>query len=1294
MSYFSAHNHSEYSNLRMLDCTNKLYDLIDKAVSMGLKGLALTDHESLSGHIKAMNYVKEGKEKGKIPEDFVFGAGDEIYLIDSLEDVRDRYESGKTKFYHFILIAKDKEGHRQLREISTQAWKNRFKTGKMERVPVEKRQIEKIVGKNIGHLIASTACIGGELADCILKDDQDQAWAFLSWCKQMFGEDFYLEMQPNPSDEQIKVNKALVSISNNLGIKYIITTDTHYLTKEMAPIHEAYLKSRGSEDREVASFYESCYMMYADEIIEKMNYFDSEVVETGLDNTLEIAGKIETYDLYHDQVVPKVSIPEFELENLFKDWYEKYPYYEKFADSADIHDRYWLYLVEQGYKNKVGDFTDESRISRINDELWATWETSEKIHDKISNYYITYLAIKDIVWDDSENGGNSLIGPGRGSVAAFYTGWLTGIHEVDSYSLDIPYWRFQHPDRGELPDIDFDSETRRRGQILQAIKNVFGEDKVLNICTFKTEGARSAIQTAARGLEIATEDAESLSAMIPVKRGFITPLSVMIHGNEEDGTRPDTAFIDTCNSLNPKLLEYALSIENLISGRSIHASGVIIFEEPYVNQNSMMTAPNGQPVTCFDMNDSTYVGGLKFDFLTVTGIDIIHTTLDFLVKYGYIKWQGSLKKTYEKYLAADVIDYDSEEMWEWAWYGKIPNLFQFDSPIGGQTIKKVKPKNLIELGLANALERLMAQEGDTEQPTDKYVRYANNEQEWTDCMQHYGLNDDEMDIVKKYLAKAHGISTMQEDVMLLSMDEHISGFTVKEANKLRKSIAKKKKKLQEEAHENFYKKGSELGTRKNMLDYVWQECVRPQLGYSFAFPHLTAYSMIAIQEMNLSYHYPSIIWATANLIINSGSDDQNIGESTDYGATAVAIYNLQSQDVKFARPDINTSAFGFIPEIDKNEILYGLKPISGVGDELAQRIIVNRPYASYEDFIQRVQPKNAELVALIKAGAFISVEHTETVETMDKFLRANVTPVGKLTLSQINRAIEFGIITEDSDIYLNYRMINFRKYVLDDTHLYEKIIIPDKKIPACGYHDRLFELNSMSQPFFIKYFSEDSIVKANGQHYVISEKMFMKELTKKYLEPLTEWLNDPEVIEQYNQGLKQSVYDHYVKSPVTHWNFDALNYYHDKHELADIDKVRYGIVNYFEQPEEPKVYDCYFRYINGERKSFPKYTITRIAGTVVDTIKDKHIVVLLTPYGIVKAKYNKGQFIFYNKRATGSPSWFARGTLLMVAGYRDDDIWRVKVYQDTIYKHTTSKITEIKENGELIMQDERIFEDE
>ncbi len=379
-----------------------------------------------------------------------------------------------------------------------------------------------------------------------------------------------------------------------------------------------------------------------------------------------------------------------------------------------------------------------------------------------------------------------------------------------------------------MPDVDIDTEASKRQRIIEATRKKYGEDRVLNICTFKTEGSKSAMLTSARGLGIEPDVSLYLSGLIPVVRGATTSLKVMINGDEESGTRPNTEFINECNNY-PNLLETALAIEGLISGRSIHASGVIVYETDSVEYNAMMKAPNGQPVTQWCMDDSTFAGGLKFDYLTIKNLDSMHICLDFLVEHGYIDWQGSLRATYTKYFHPNVLDYNTVKMWEMAENLEIVNLFQFQTMVGSQAIQKVKPRSLLELGTANSVMRLSVEEG--EQPLDTYTRYRGNIDEWYTCMrEQYQLTEDEIHLMEKHLKKVDGMASTQEEVMLLSMDEKVSNFSMLEANKLRKSIAKKKKVLQDQAKELFFRKGMEIGTSDNLLNYIWNEVIGKQLG--------------------------------------------------------------------------------------------------------------------------------------------------------------------------------------------------------------------------------------------------------------------------------------------------------------------------------------------------------------------------------------------------------------------------------------------------------------------------------
>lgn len=828
--YIGTHNHSDASNFRLLDCCNKLKDLINKAIELNLSGIALTDHESLSNHVKAIQIQKKLKDEGS---DFKIILGDESYLVDSLEEVRDNYQPKVTRFFHFIFLAKDEIGHRQLREISSTAWNNSFYTGKMERVPITKQQVEDIIGENKGHLIFQTACIGGELAWWILNKNKDKVLEFIQWCQKVaLPENFYLEMQPNDAEEQVIVNKAIVEIGEQLNIPIIISTDSHYLTADKAKIHEAFLKSRDDESREALEFYRSCYLMDSDEIHKWMDkQIGEDKVNEALNNSINLGNKIEFFDLECPTIVPGTVIPEFKVRHAFKNYYDICPAIKKYSESEDKYDRYLLKLIEDGFEKKIPYNTltseqIEEMVKRIDIELNEMDLVTQKLGTSISAYYITTLDLVDIMW----NQGGSIVGVARGSVTGMFTMYLIGITQISPLPYNLKHWRHISASKVELSDVDLDSCASRRPYIIEAIKESRGRDRVLNCSTFKTEGPKSAILSCCRGLGISNDEAQYIASLIPVTRGFTWSISDCLYGNKEEERNPVPEFIKECEKYNG-LIEAALSIEGLISGRSIHASAVYLFNGSYLDHNAMMKAPNGLPVTQFNMKDSDYCSGLKMDELTVKALDKIQLCMELLIKKGYMEWQGSLRDTYNKYLHPDVLNYNDSEMWDAVGEGKITNLFQFDTDVGKQAIKKIKPRSLVDLATSSTIMRLMLSEEGAEQPIDTYVRYKNNINEWYSCMRdEYHLTEDEIHILEKYLLSSFGLGPTQEDVMLISMDEGIAGFDVKTSNLLRKSISKKDKSLQHKMKEMFFEKGHEQGASNNILNYVWKEVVGRQLG--------------------------------------------------------------------------------------------------------------------------------------------------------------------------------------------------------------------------------------------------------------------------------------------------------------------------------------------------------------------------------------------------------------------------------------------------------------------------------
>lgn len=468
-TWSELHAHSDYSNLTLVDCINKVENLIQYAFALGLHGLAITDHEALCGHIKARDFI-ESKRKSNDEElakkwkDFKLILGNEIYLCrNGLNE--SNFISGQDKFYHFILLAKDEIGHSQLQELSSRAW-DRSWMKFIRRRPTYYSDIEKIVGNNPGHIIASTACIGGFLGTTILKYGADSKNKskyqqgiidFLNWCVNIFGEEnFFLEMQPSNEEEQVFVNTEIQKISAAMGIPVIITTDAHYLKKEDRKIHKAYLNSKDG-DREVDSFYASTYVMTAEEIHEYMDdTIGASNVSEYLSNTNLIVDMCEDYSLEKPIVVPYIPLNDYEY--LIKDrnyniseYYSNIPSLKLFAESPYISDNHLAFrVVDAINSNKFYTQDDKvkDRLERIEVELNTLWTSSEKQDIRWSAYLLQESDYVKIFWEDS------LVGPGRGSGVSFYLNYLLDICQIDPTREKAPmrYWRFINPERASILD--------------------------------------------------------------------------------------------------------------------------------------------------------------------------------------------------------------------------------------------------------------------------------------------------------------------------------------------------------------------------------------------------------------------------------------------------------------------------------------------------------------------------------------------------------------------------------------------------------------------------------------------------------------------------------------------------------------------------------------------------------------------------------------------------------------------------------------------------------------------------
>ena len=1297
MSFFNIHNHDFYSNasLGFPDVICSPEDLIQRAYDLGLNGLAITNHECISSYVKCLNYYNKMAKN----RPFTLGLGNECYLIteDEYNNNRDGLSEHKTPYYHFILMALDTEGYHQICQISTKAWQRGFMKGVWRRPTLYNDLIE-IIKSNQGHVIASSACLGSRIDHLLLNGEIKEAETEVNKLIDIFGKgNFYLEVQP-PKDEicdQAIVNKLIWELHKNTNVPVIPSTDTHYLRKEDAIIHKVFLQSQDG-DREVDDFYTTAYSMDVDELTHYLQYcYTQDQIDKIIAWSNEIPKRIKDYDIFHNPIIPQLpieKIPQFEIKHSFKEWYGKYPNFAYYAKVKDTHEQYFFYQIEQGLQQKIVSKNKnlEDYIARLDTEWNELKKISEALNNSMVSYYSTMSKLIDIMWDTG-----SFVGPGRGSSAGFLTCYLLDITQVDPVPLGdyFPYWRHVALERGaEIADIDTDSEPCKKYAIIQAVKDYFGEDKVLNVATFTVVSSKTAIERACRGLGISDDTAGYLKSLIPVNRGKVAKLKDCIYGNEKEGIKPLTTLVNEMKKY-PNLIECALGISGVIANRSIHAAGLTVSNQPYTNYLGAMRAPNGTMCTAYDLWDSESVSLTKFDLLTVSALQKEHKAMDAMLKDGVIEWQGTIRDTYNKYFHPDVIDYDTPEMWDSI--SKMYSCFEFDTPISVKALSATHPKSVMDLSATNSLLRLMPDNAD-ETPINRYIRYKKDKNEWIQDTIKYGLNDDERQCLSEYLADAYYMADSQEKVMRLSQDKRVAGYTLKESNKLRKSIARKDPKLQEEARQQFYEHGQKLGTRQVFLDYIWNVVFAASMGYSFSQLHSYVYSIIALQELNIFYHYSPVYWNIGCLTVEATPDEEGSGaNSVDYGEIAKAIYKMRKFGVNIKAPDINLSNFEFTPEAKDNEILYGLGAISGINNDIVSQILSNRPYTSFTDFYNKNAYKGSlvtksKIVQLIKAGCFDEFEPDRRI-VMRQYFTLSTPNVTSLAMNNIGQ-IKAAKVPIPKSIIGPY---NFRKYVCNKQFKYGNH--PKFKSKTLYWLDqkalKYFENHCKSSMVEgVDYWFEDD-------RWIVVDKSLEKLLAPS-IETLKDYINTPEFLDKFNKArAKQSMIESVDGLDVNRWSFQACAFYSQEHELANVDLAKYNISHFSDLPEEPQFVERSFG-----KRSWKQFELSAICGTVIGRTDSHHLVTILTPDNeVVNVKMNDGAFAHYKAQLSAinpdgtktviEKSWLERGNLLICCGYRrETDEFVTKKYKASIFPSQLMKITSIN-GSDIEIQTERYSEE-
>ena len=1287
---FDDHSHSMFSNFRLIDSINRPKDMILKAHELGMKGIALTDHETVAGHVEWLNCEKDLKKAGKIPEDFKCACGNEIYLVDSRENIE--------RYWHYILIAKNTEGHRALRELSSIAWYNGFSSRGLMRVPTQKCELEAIVKKYPNTLIATTACLGGELPHFVAElikaennnsENEIYMWKskideFMRWNVDLFGKDFYVEVAAAASKDQIKFNKRVLSIAAAYDVKIVIGSDAHYLTEKERPVHKAYLNSKDGE-REVDDFYTYSHMMDNAEAfanLEESGYDFARFIEL-CNNSMEIYNKIETYDIFRQPIIPRVDVKDYD-KNIPIEINEAYPILYTLFTSDNIQERYWANECYNALVTK--NLLNATYLNALETEARVIKTVGGKLGNCLFEYFNTFQHMINLFWEQG-----SIVGPGRGSAVCFLSNYLLGITQLDPLQWGLKYWRFLNEERVELPDIDIDLTPSKRGRVFEALRKERSELNVIQVCTYGTEGTRSAIAAACRGYRseiwpdgIDVEISQYLSSLIPQERGFLWSIHDAVYGNPDKERQPIMALVNELNKY-PGLLDIIESIDGLVNKRGQHASGVILYNESPFDTDAIMRSPNGDLTTQYSLHEAEELGDVKYDFLVTEICDKLTIAITLLQRDGLIEPDLSLRQVYNKYLHPDVLDLKNQRLWDALSNGEVLDVFQFSTGVGLATAKQVKPQNPTDMLNANALMRLMGEKGE-ERPLDRYCRLKEDMRQWYWECEDAGLTDDQIKTLEPYYLPNCGVPSSQEDMMEICMDSKIANFSLSEANATRKIVAKKKIDQIPALHEKFVNACPSI----KFGEYVWKTTMGPQMGYSFAKPHALAYSFVGIQTLYLATTYPDIYWNCACLITNAGGADllnaddvdretededdttKKKNKSVNYGKISVALGKSKKAGITVLPPDINKSDLIFKPDSEQNAIIYGLKGIDRIGTNLVFEIMENRPYSSMEDFMSKVKVNKTQMVSLIKAGAFDNL-HKDRVAAMENYLELIADKKKRITLQNMAMLIRKELIPPQFEFEV--KVFNFNKYL--------------KNFKEGDY----YLLDAIAMKFFTDNYDPDVLVDA-----VIDEEYShgkIKQSTwdntyKKAMDPVRDWMkaNQQEILDALNNSLYEEVKEKYAQGDINKWDMDSLGTYCHEHELKDLNCRPYGIVNFEDLDEEPVIAS---EFQTKDGSTIRMYEISRICGTVIDKDKNKSTVVLLTPtMQVVNIKVWKNQYAKWDRQiARKNPdgtktivekSFFARGNKLIITGIRRGDDFVPKKYKSTTYP-LFEKIEEMDDKG-------------
>lgn len=984
--FIHLHVHTQYS---LLDGQASVSRLVDKAMKDGMKGIAVTDHGNMFGIKEFTNYVnkKNSGPKGEIKEWKKRLAGIECGSIicedkeAELAACREKIAEAEGKLfkpiigcemyvarrtmdkkegkpdqggYHLVVLAKNEKGYHNLIKLVSRAWTK----GYYMRPRTDRNELERY---HEG-LIVCSACLGGEVPRMIVQDRLEEAEEAVQWYKNLFGEDYYLELQRHKATVaranheayplQQKVNEKILQLAEKYQVKVICTNDVHFVDEENAEAHDRLICLSTGKDLD-----DPTRMLYTKQEWMKtkaeMNAVFADVPEA-LSNTLEILDKVEFYSIDHAPIMPTFAIPEdFGTEEEYRKRFTEKDLFDEFTqdengnvvlDEEAAHAKikrlggyeklyriklegdYLAKLAFDGAKRLYGDPLSEEVKERLNFELYIM---------KTMGFPGYFLIVQDFINAARTQLGVS-VGPGRGSAAGSAVAYCLGITKIDPIQYDLLFERFLNPDRISLPDIDVDFDDDGRGEVLRWVTEKYGQEKVAHIITYGTMATKMAIKDVARVQKLPLSESDRLCKLVPDK----IPDKKLNLPNAIAYVPELQAAEASSDPLVRDTMKYAKMLEGNVRGTGVHACGTIICRDDITDWVPVSTADDKETgekmlVTQYEGSVIEDTGLIKMDFLGLKTLSIIKEAVENVRLHRGVN------------LDIDKISISDPATYQLYCDGRTIGTFQFESAGMQKYLRELQPSTFEDLIAMNALYR--------PGPMDYIPDFIDRK---------WGRKPIEYDIpiMEKYLKDTYGITVYQEQVMLLS--RLLADFTRGESDALRKAMGKKLRDKLDHMKPKFIAGGQKNGHEPKVLEKIWADWEK-FASYAFNKSHATCYSWVAYQTAYLKANYPAEYMAA--VMSRSLSDITTITKLMD---------ECKSMGIQVLGPDVNESNLKFTVNQQGN-IRFGLGAVKGVGESAVQSImeerVKNGPYTGIFDFVQRVNlnacnKKNLECLAL--AGGF------------------------------------------------------------------------------------------------------------------------------------------------------------------------------------------------------------------------------------------------------------------------------------------------------------------------------------